>query len=1736
MEAASRPQALVKATVLWFLVFLLLPEEARSSQHRCHVTLSPSLILPGSAVTVQVTGDRQWKTQNQSHHTLLTFQRRKQDKPALRVPAALKTDDDEGTEERRRNVRRLDQPHTPDQTDWLVNIPTNIEGGLFDARLEALQYSHCRLAGPVYVLSADDIASVLLLEETPKTAAQITVNLRASSPLRAAAEGRHPFSSVPLHLHLRRKPSDLNSDEAPISIPGQLAGLFQWVFPLTTSTRLPVLPPFGHTSPLEGLSVSLSVADSSFVDVGLVGSVLERHSLSLNVETAKDKRALQSCSAGYEASGGSCVACSAGTYSAAAGDSCSSCNAGTFAASSGATSCTECPAGAFANSTGSSSCTECYPGSYSADTGNVRCSKCQMDFYAPVGGSESCLTCASGAICDSTGTVLPATAANYFRYGPDTDPLYLKCPVKGACLGEEENECYKGSTGFLCGSCEENYERWIAPLKCQACPATTIAALVIVAGFAAYSLMIWYLSKEAESAGLDKNDITSVVLKSILNYVVLLAVVFVAAPTSYPKWISEIVHAVELYERPFAWLSFGCLLRKEFAPTHEILSKAVVAFIFPVVAVFLIFLAQFLYSIIAPLACKRNMRNHEISCALPTDLAVFAEKRATVAAAAARAQALNGRGEGEGDDDVAMSVYGQQSRMQSFAASERSRSFSALLADPLFEQQGEVSESRGRPGGMGGFQGLSDAQYAKWRRNTVEDLSPSTRQQLRSHTLQEIRRQHSEKQQQEEAEEELGGEGEGEGGRANAVAIADEGASINISRIFSPKPRNEKAPEKEKPPETEEEQVERVLAEIEATDDADQHSASSAPLLLEAGRFRWNAAKRILRGAVPTLIILFFVVGGFFWGSFHAILFFVVGGFFWGSFHAILFFVVGGFFWGSFHAILFFVVGGFFWGSFHAILFFVVHPIINVVLADTLACKYYEEVDRTVHHNDSELDCRGETYRRFLPLVYSGIAIWGFGIPLAAYAILFFNRHHLQSTWCRLQFGFLYNGYQLRFYYWECVIMAREVLVHYLLVLDIEYESKLTLFVVVGLILVTLQAAANPFDSRAYGALNTLEMLSLWCFTISAIGNLFWVNPTGNQNVDIALMVILVGVSNLLYLLYAAGLLFGGAKFQRAALGFSRMISPMTWLGMCISRKQREIKVPRSNSRGLLRKHSFFDRFTQRARRASDALLRRGSKVGQEVSQRGEGENQNPVSPASSVVSPGDEREQMRKRGRTRSTVQIKIEPEDLEAQKGGGNLEGVDLEEGRLVEENAEGACPVGSLSPPKMQVLSLQEGKGEAESSSLKKAGGIAGEEEGVEETGERRASGGKESQDESAVPASSPPVPVEETGPVSILREKEVGGGDFQATASGPNRKETFMRRATHAIQQTADFVAGYMLDEQVEFYDFGFVEAMTKRAFKAVYERQVAIQELEALRQEKSKWSLKHAQLRLKTFMRSARHVLKLNKDKSRQKSRERHRTKRRPTAVLDAVNITVPELQIAIMDLMYSNYPKAFYQNALHRAAQKMHLESQNTMNRAPSFGGDATGGGECLGGPSSRLGSRQQSMHSMDRNLHKSFTAPIGGGQSRRESQQSERSSGGKSMRMASSAMMKRSSLLRGPGGDGGTSTPKAPEQSQRNMMRASVSFMEPNRAALSESLSGGMHGGQGGYAGSDSESSSGEELMPKRSAQGGGGGVGEAVGDSQAPEMKKKEEVETDQEEAGVLGMSTTEVNDAVERVLTEM
>ena len=105
------------------------------------------------------------------------------------------------------------------------------------------------------------------------------------------------------------------------------------------------------------------------------------------------------------------------------------------------------------------------------------------------------------------------------------------------------------------------------------------------------------------------------------------------------------------------------------------------------------------------------------------------------------------------------------------------------------------------------------------------------------------------------------------------------------------------------------------------------------------------------------------------------------------------------------------------------------------------------------------------------------------------------NKDNLNNIKVKEQFGFLYNGFRDRTYFWEIYIMYRKVLVVGIQVFLVTFGLKIQAYVIMLLILIALQINLKyrPF---ALHSLNQLENASLAACLLTTYCGLFYLTAS----------------------------------------------------------------------------------------------------------------------------------------------------------------------------------------------------------------------------------------------------------------------------------------------------------------------------------------------------------------------------------------------------------------------------------------------------------------------------------------------------------------------------------------------------------------------------------------------------------------------------------------------------------------
>ena len=144
--------------------------------------------------------------------------------------------------------------------------------------------------------------------------------------------------------------------------------------------------------------------------------------------------------------------------------------------------------------------------------------------------------------------------------------------------------------------------------------------------------------------------------------------------------------------------------------------------------------------------------------------------------------------------------------------------------------------------------------------------------------------------------------------------------------------------------------------------------------------------------------------------------------------------------------------------------------------------------------DDLEVECWTKTHVNYsLMIALPSLLIWGFGIPLFAWIVISRNKNELDFIETREKYGFLYNGYKKKYYFWESVNMYRKITIIFIAVF-LKLAGVITQALVIFMVLIIfliLNVKLMPFTFKA---LNDMEMLSLITTMLTIYCGLFFLS------------------------------------------------------------------------------------------------------------------------------------------------------------------------------------------------------------------------------------------------------------------------------------------------------------------------------------------------------------------------------------------------------------------------------------------------------------------------------------------------------------------------------------------------------------------------------------------------------------------------------------------------------------------
>jgi len=145
---------------------------------------------------------------------------------------------------------------------------------------------------------------------------------------------------------------------------------------------------------------------------------------------------------------------------------------------------------------------------------------------------------------------------------------------------------------------------------------------------------------------------------------------------------------------------------------------------------------------------------------------------------------------------------------------------------------------------------------------------------------------------------------------------------------------------------------------------------------------------------------------------------------------------------------------------------------------------------------DMSVNCESDQHQSWQLVTAFGLLVWSFGIPFILFLIpkLILRRKHytLQSPEMWSVFGFLYDGFEPDFWYYESWMMLRKT---YILIAAnvfwLSSETRTVLLLTLVIYFRYMHLRDLPFDNRAYQGVDRLQFDSLATFTWLLLARLF---------------------------------------------------------------------------------------------------------------------------------------------------------------------------------------------------------------------------------------------------------------------------------------------------------------------------------------------------------------------------------------------------------------------------------------------------------------------------------------------------------------------------------------------------------------------------------------------------------------------------------------------------------------------
>jgi len=174
---------------------------------------------------------------------------------------------------------------------------------------------------------------------------------------------------------------------------------------------------------------------------------------------------------------------------------------------------------------------------------------------------------------------------------------------------------------------------------------------------------------------------------------------------------------------------------------------------------------------------------------------------------------------------------------------------------------------------------------------------------------------------------------------------------------------------------------------------------------------------------------------------------------------------------------------------------FVLHPLVVDLLLVSFKCLEYDTLRLK---GELDVKCNSDEHLWWTLAATGGLIVYGLGFPLVLFILLYRRKTRLLQQDTIQKYGFLYNGFEIRYYYFESFYMLRKVVILLLAAAPTMYVRMVGM-ASAAWTFVLLHLYTEPFDNRSFHCLDMLETLNLMALTVTLMSRLIFDMRNGDS-------------------------------------------------------------------------------------------------------------------------------------------------------------------------------------------------------------------------------------------------------------------------------------------------------------------------------------------------------------------------------------------------------------------------------------------------------------------------------------------------------------------------------------------------------------------------------------------------------------------------------------------------------------